>query len=194
MVTAQDAEGVDEQVSLASEIETWAKGIAFNYEDRSVIQNQRFGPISWLKSPLLICLTTLPPIAYFLLLAGIGIARRRSADPFAARARKAYGNLTKSLKDARRAHSSGQVHDIVLDAFRNYLGDKLRMPKGALTFNDVKDKLATKGMDAVILDQLKELFETCEAGCYAGASCLSDAVSITEKGLNLAKNLEKKLK
>ncbi len=194
VVTALDAEGVAEQVSLASEIETWAKGIAHNYEDTSVIENQRFGPVSWLKSPLWMCLAAVPPIVYCLLLTGIGLARRRSADPFAVRARKAHGNLTRSLRDARRAHSSVEAHDIVLDAFRNYLSDKLRMYKGALTFNDVKDKLVAKGVDAVILDQLKDLFETCEAGRYAGVSGLSGTVSITEQGLHLAKNLEKKLK
>jgi hypothetical protein len=83
---------------------------------------------------------------------------------------------------------------MILDAFRNYLGDKLRMPMGALTFNDVKDRLASEGVDQGALDQLKALFEKCEAGRYAGSSGISDAVLMIEQGFQLAKELEKRLK
>jgi hypothetical protein len=110
------------------------------------------------------------------------------------RARKAFGTLSKSLKEARQSTSSGKTCDMVQDAFRNYLGDKLGLPKGALTFNDVKDTLSGRGVDQGALDRLKGIFEECEAGRYAGNAGLSDAVSLTEQSARLAKDLEKKLK
>ncbi len=194
VITVLDAEGIAERVLSGSEIETWSKGIAFNYEDMSVIEDQRFGPVSWLKSPLWMSLLILPSVAYLALLAGTGFLRRRNSDPLKIRAKKAYGNLVKSLKHARRTASAREKCDIVLNAFRNYLGDKLRMSGGTLTYNDVKDRLAAKGVGHGILVELKELFEKCEAGRYAGAASITDAGQLTEQGLQLAKDLEKKLK
>ncbi len=194
VITALDAEGIAEQTSSGAEVETWSKGIAFNYEDMSVIENQRFGPISWLMTPVLMMAILLPPILFILLLSGVGIMRKRNSDPLKTRARKAYGNLKNSLNEAQRASSAGKSCFMILDAFRDYLGDKLRMPRGALTFNDVKDKLISKGVSQDTLDQLKALFETCDAGRYAGSGPDSDAISITEQSSTIAENLEKKLK
>lgn len=194
IITALDAEGADDVESPGSEIETWTKGIAFNYEDMGTIANQRLAPLSWFRSPLWICLFVGPPLCYVLLLTGVGLVRKRNADPMKARARKAFGRLARSLKEAQGAPTSAHTCDMVQDAFRHYLGDKLRMPKGALTFNDVKEALKAKGLDQGTLDRLKALFKRCEAGRYAGIAGSSDASSIAEQGILLAKDLEKKLK
>jgi hypothetical protein len=194
VVTALDAEGVAEHIPSGIEIETWSRGIAFNYEGMDVIKNQHFGPVSWFMTPIWMGMILAPPVMFLLLLTGVNLLRQRNADPQRAVARKAYGNLVKSLNKARSASSAGESCDLVLDAFRNYLGDKLRMPRGALTFNDVKDRLASNGVDQPTLKQLKELFEKCEAGRYAGTAGILDAASITEKGSRIAKGLEKQLK
>jgi hypothetical protein len=194
VVTALDAEGIAEQGPLGSEIETWGKGIAFNYADLSVIENQRSGPLSWIRSPLWMCLILGPPIFYFFLFTGAGIVRRKNKDPMKARARKAFGTLTKSLKEACGSSSVDNTCNMVQDAFRQYLGDKLCMPKGALTFNDVSDTLAARGVDQETLDRLRALFEICEAGSYAGNAGISDAASLAEQGVQLSKDLEAKLK
>jgi hypothetical protein len=120
--------------------------------------------------------------------------QRRYADPQKAIARKAYGKLSKSLHKAACSSSSERAYDLVLDAFRNYLGDKLRMPRGALTFYDVNDRLANNGVDQSTLKELKEIFETCEAGRYAGTAGLMNTASITERATRIAKCLEAKLK
>jgi len=194
IVTALDAEGASAPVSKKKGVETWTRGIAYNYEDMSVIEKQRFGPVSWLKSPQWLCLIGIPPFLYFILFAGNIIIRRRSADPLASRARKAYGKMAGTLKKARRADSAQKSCEIILDAFRNYLGDKLRISSGAITFGDVGNILLEKGVAPEILDDLKLLFEQCEAGRYAGTSGPSDPAALVERSLSLARNLEKKLK
>jgi hypothetical protein len=193
IITALDAEGVDALESPGSEIETWTKGIAFNYEDMEALVNQRLTPLSWFRSPLWLCLFVGPPLCYVLLLSGVALIRKRNADPMKARARKAFGRLERSLKQAQSSPASTAC-DMVQNAFCHYLGDKLRMPKGALTFNDVKEVLRAKGLDQGTLDRLKALFERCEADRYAGIGGSSDAFSIAEQGILLAKDLEKKLK
>jgi hypothetical protein len=194
IITALDAEGIDAVDSPGSEIETWTKGIAFNYEDMGTLVNQRLGPLSWFHSPVWICLFVGPPLCYVLLLIGVGLVRKRNADPMKVQARKAFGRLARSLKEAQGSHTSAYTCDMVQDAFRHYLGDKLRMPRGALTFNDVKEVLKAKGLDQHTLDRLKALFERCEAGRYAGMEGSFDEPSIAKQGMLLAKELEKKLK
>jgi hypothetical protein len=194
IITALDAEGVNPMESPGSEIETWTKGIAFNYEDMGALVNQRLTPLSWFRSPLWICLFAGPPLCYVLLLSGIALIRKRNADPTKARARKAFGRLERSLKQAQGSPTSAPACDMVQDAFRHYLGDKLRMGKGALTFNDVKEALKARGLDPGTLDRLKILFERCEAGRYAGIGVSSDGSSIAKQGILLAKDIEKKLK
>ncbi len=194
VITALDAEGIAEQASSGAEVENWSKGIAFNYEDMSVIENQRFGPVSWLMTPACMMAILLPPIMFILLLSSVGVMRKRNSDPLKTRARKAYGNFKNALNEVQNASSAGKSCDMILDAFSNYLGDKLRMPMGALTFNDVKDKLRSKGVSQDTLDQLKTLFETCDAGRYAGSGPISDAVSMTKQSSAIAEVLEKKLK
>jgi hypothetical protein len=194
IITALDAEGVDPLESAGSEIETWTKGIAFNYEDMGALINQRLTPLSWLYSPLWFCLFVGPPLCYILLLTGVTLVRKRSADPMKVQARKAFGRLERSLNQAQDSPTSAPACDMIQDAFRHYLGDKLRMPRGALTFNDVKETLEEKGLDQDTLNRLKTLFDRCEAGRYAGIGGSPDTTSIVEQGILLAKDLEKKLK
>jgi hypothetical protein len=193
VVTAMDAEGMAQPVLSTNEVETWTKGIAYNYEDMSVIENQRFGLVAWLESPVVFCMTVIPPIVYLVLLFGNICMTRLYADPLASRARKAHGRLKAGLKDARHAQSNKQCCDKILDAFRQYLGDKLRIPGGALTFNDVRKSLEERGIDAGTIKRLKELFDRCEAGRYAGGSGEFDTSILIEQSLSLAKLLEKKL-
>jgi len=194
IVTAMDAEGAAGPVSSVNEVETWTKGIAYNYEDMSVIKNQRFGPGSWLKSPAVLCMIVISPALYLLLFIGSIAIRRLYSDPLATRARKAYGKLKKQLREIGNAKSNQKYCDTILEAIREYLGSKLRTPGGALTFNDAEKSLAERGIDIDTLQDLKDLFEQCEQGRYAGNSSVSEPSALSELALDLANRLEKKLK
>ncbi len=197
VVTAKDAEGAAlPPTASANDVETWTKGIAFNYEDPSVIENQPLGFAQWLKSPAVLGMTAVPPVVFFVLLFAHLWKVRLHGDPAALRSRRAYGRLANGMKDARsHAASNGECYRKILDALRQYLGDKLDMPGGALTFNDVKQALEARGLNADAIDRLKEIFDRCEAGRYAG--CLSDEAdpsALIEQSETLAKLLEKKLR
>ncbi len=196
MVTAQDAEGASPPVSSANDVETWTKGIAFNYEDPSVVENQPSGLAQWLKSPAVFGMVAIPPAVYFVLLSVSFWKRRLDADPAALRARRAYGRLQDGLKEARRlAASDGRCYEKILDAFRQYLGDKLDLPGGALTFNDAKKSLEEKHLDDGSIERLKDIFHRCEAGRYSGGlSDEADPSALIEQSESLAKSLEKKLR
>ncbi len=195
VVTVLDAEGREIPVSTKSEVETWAHGIAYNYEDAGVLINQRSGLTYWLQSPLWLGIIAAPPAVYLLLLCGFVIVRKRNADPLAARAKTAYRRLTTALNSAESNDATPEAFDLLLQAFRAYLGDKLRMPPGALMFQDVRAALAKQGVTPEQLQILKSIFDRCEASRYAGPST-DDAANaeLFEQARRLAAELEKLLK
>ncbi len=194
IVTALDAEGGSPSAVNRALVETWVQGIAYNYEGMDVIRNQRFRPLSWFKSPLWCSLIGFPPLVYLMLLTGSTIARKRNADPLAAQSKKAYSLLLGHLKQAEKSESEQAASECILDELRKYLGYKLGIAGGAITFDDVEDLLGERGIHKDQLDTLNRIFETCEAGRYAGASGNSDLKSLAAEIRELAKTIEKRLK
>lgn len=191
LVTASDAEGGG-VIREGNAVEVWARGIAYNYDDLSVLEDQRYGPAAWLDAPLQLAALLAPPLFFLVLLIGTWFIRRRQADPLAARARRAWAEFNRSLKKEARAATTG--FDATLQALRTYLGDKLKMPGGALTYRDVHEPLARAGVDEATLDRLKSLFAACEANQYAGAETDCDPGAVAREALELAKIIERRLK
>jgi hypothetical protein len=194
VVTLLDAEGVAATGPAGKEIETLNKGIAFNYDDMTVIENERLTPLSWFKSAPFLIVIILLPLLYLTLFVCTFLYQKRNADPIRIRAKKSYKVLINSLNRARKSDSTSRLSILVLEAFREYLGAKLGLPPGALTFRDVHDHLRKRNIEGELLERLKDLFDNCEAGRYAGDNVLSGGASIAEKGMFLAKELEKVLK
>ena len=194
IVTAMDAEGTAAPVSASSEVQTWTEGIAYNYEDMSVITAQRFGPVSWLKSPLILFMTVVSPALFVALLLGSMVVNRLYSDPRATHSRKAHGRFRDQLKKAREAGSDQECCEQILEATRAYLGSKLRMPAGALTFKDAENALTQRAVSADTLEGLRDLFEQCEQGRYAGGSGAAEPLTLADRALELAGRLERKLR
>ncbi|MFC1493769.1 BatD family protein [Thermodesulfobacteriota bacterium] len=194
IVTLLDAEGASEVQTAGNDIETSGKGIAFNYEDMSVLDKQYLTPLACFKEGLWPVLVFSPPLVFILLLTGVAINRKRNSDPLKVLSRKAYGNLKKTLEKAESASPDG-VCELVLDSFREYLGVKLKMPSGgAATFEDVRQELESSGVEQDITERLKRMFESCEAGRYAGNITFKNSSSLIDEGISIARHLEKRLK
>ncbi|MEW6355424.1 MAG: BatD family protein [Planctomycetota bacterium] len=192
VVTAQDAEGRDLPAAAKSELVAWTKGIAHNYEDLSVLTDQRAGPAMWLRSSAWLAILGLPPLAYVVLLVTTTVARRRAADPGAVRARRAYRELAKALMEAQRGRREDS-HAAALEAMRQYLGCKLRLPPGALTFADAEAALASRHVDDETIQSMDKFFRECEAGRYGGMSA-ADPAAVIAHAMELGRKLERKLK
>jgi BatD DUF11 like domain len=190
VVTAKDAEGIASPVPAGSDVGTFSGGIANNYEDSGVLSNQMHNPVAWLASAPGMGALAVPPALYLVLFMGSFFYRRKKADPAGAQAKNAGSRLIKSVDSAKRAPSPEQAKTDMLDAIKNYLGDKLRIPAGALTFEDVRDKLALKGADPETLSSLKAFFADCEAACY-GLAAADDVADTFDKVQDLVKKLEK---
>ena len=189
VITALDAEGRSLPMANGSEVETWTKGIAYNYEDLDALKNQRIG-LLMISSPVWMASLVLPPIIYLTMLLVTTVLRKRKADPQTALAKKAYAKLKADLKKSGSLDSDQLRIDMILDALRHYLGARLRMPDKAIVFNDARKILSEKGVSGDILDSLKSIFETCESDRYSGMSDSVDFAALSEKTLNTVKKLE----
>jgi len=142
-------------------------------------------------------LVGLPPLVYLILFTSVRIIRRRKADPAAQQARKAYGELVKTLHSVRGKVSDDLVrtHASVLEALRHYLGNRLRLSTGALTFSDVNDALLARRVDSDAIERLKGLFEECEASRYTGTAESTDTpTAVVERAMNLVREIEESLR
>jgi len=194
IVTAIDAEGVMTANSKRAEVETWSRGIAYNYDDITVAVNRPLDPLAYFKTPRYLSLMVVPPLSYVILLVCVSGWKRRQADPQVYEAKKAYRRLVEDLKMVKRSDGTDDSCERILTALGNYLGAKLQTPLGAITFGDVHEKLLQRGIDQETLDQLKRVIDLCEAGRYAGPESLTRSQGLQQQSLEFARTIEKKLK
>ncbi len=197
VVTARDAEGAtgaSDQVQ--SELETLAQGIAYNYEDLSVLCDHSAGLAKWHRSPIWIAWLAGLPLIYAAAFLLITFRRRRLADPEVNQRRKAYAGLVKEIKklDTSGPDAPKTVGTRVLETLRRYLAKKLSLPPGALTLNEIQAALRRHGVDEQVIEKTTEIFNICEAIQYGGIDSAGDApASLIDRVLQLAKILDRSL-
>jgi hypothetical protein len=191
MVTAWDAEGSGTGPE-AKELKSFAGGISANYEDSDALSTQAFGPTGLLMGASGGVIVLLPPLVFLMLLAYTRARRRREADPLSFRARGAGKKLARDLKAAGELPEA-LVHATVLDAFRWYLGAKLKLPAAALTYSDAEAPLLERGLAPDELSELKALLDSCEAERFAGGESQAQGREILSKAEAVASLLERRL-
>ena len=187
IVTVRDAEGLADPGTVQTELETLEGGIAHNYEDFDALESQTYGPTAWLASPLWATLIFVPPLAYGGLFAFVVVAKKRYGDPRQRRAREAFKKLKKALDGAEEIApgDDARADAALLEAVRHYLGDRLGLASGALTFADAERELSARGVSPEISAEWSKLFERREAGRYAGGG-LSGATGETARAIRSA--------
>ncbi|MCB2180439.1 MAG: BatD family protein [Desulfobulbaceae bacterium] len=159
VVTAQDAVGAAASPAK-TKLEEAEKGLAFNYEGKDVLINQKNALSangSWFLYVLFI-----PPMLFFLLAAFSWYAKYRQKDPAGRRAQKALETLERSLAGPSLSAEA------ISAALKEYLGAKLQINPGALTFQDVAPLLQDRGVDQQPLTELQQLLELFETWQYGG--------------------------
>jgi len=194
IITARDAEGFDTGGVIQTELETQEGGIAHNHEGFDALATQGVGLGAWLRSPLSAAFVVLPPLVYFSLLAFV-LKQRRQTDPVLRKAQQAHRDLTKTLQKLPASTTTGDQQDAaLLDALRRYLGDRLALPAGSLTFADVDKELEIRNVTGAVVDEIKAVFERCEAGRYAGGELAGqDLAGTSARMQKVADKLEKEL-
>jgi hypothetical protein len=193
VITAQDAEGRD-PATAGRELKASTEGIAYNYEDASVLANQQIELSQIMRSPVWLSIAIAPIILYATLC--VIVYRRNHADPAGLKARRAFNTLSKRVQLCLKYDSSNaKAYGDLLDAIRTFLGDKLRRPSASLTWQDVEPVLINSGIDTEQLRELKSIYDTCEAQQYAGtASSTETSAALAKRLLEIAHKLDRSLK
>jgi len=118
----------------------------------------------------------IPIVALAGLFAVWGVQRRREKlreDLIYARQVGASRSARKRFKKARiflNAGDSEKFYGEVHRAFNRYLGDKLRIPSGAVESNTVARKLSAAGVSIEIIDEVKTCFSDFDLARFASSS------------------------
>jgi len=197
VITAGDAEGMTSTGTVKSELETWAEGIAYNYEDISVLRDQAAGPGHWAGSPFWMAWLAGFPAIYAIVFSLTAYRHSRRANPEYYRRRKAYGRLLEQFKTIDRSGPDAEktISARVLSAFRDYLAVKLQLPPGGRTWREIEAVLREKNIADELLAEIKALFDTCEAMGYGGLAADGDdrGTILPDRAAGLAKQLERSL-
>ena len=190
IVTAADAEGVGPAAAEQSALESQQGGIAQNHEGLDALENRSIGLLDTLRSPLWLVILFGPPLAFLALWAWLA-ARRRGADPRRRATADAWAHLQRGLDEPPEDH---RLADALLERLRAYLGVRLELRPGALTFADVRAPLAARGVEQSLLDELRGVFEACEASRFAGGSLSGESpTALRDKARRVVAALDQRL-
>jgi len=195
VVTALDAEGLEPGVA-GTPLERWKEGIAYNYEGPDLLVPEELGLSPLTGSAGWLAALIVPPALYVLVLAGVMVSRRRMSDPDRVRARGALKRLRTRLSAIQRDDGLSQaaICQAVMEALREYLGDKLRRAGSTLTAGDVDGLLVARKVDRDVIDALTNILSTCEAGSYAGdLSSAGDRESLVTRVREATARLERQI-
>ncbi len=197
VVTAGDAEGIDSP-SGRSALEQWKEGIAYNYEGEELLADSEYGFEAQLSRWWNVLFLVLAPVLFTVLLAGRAVINKRRSDPLSGKAKEARKVFLKRLKGMEKCVAGGDraVYAELLEAFKEFLGSKLRRPGSALTAHDVRVLLAEEGVPEGIVESAKKIFEVCEAGTYAGSASgeMDEVEAVVEEVRRLAGELDGELR
>jgi hypothetical protein len=196
IITASDAEGLG-RAPEGTALEHWRNGIVYNYKGEGVMARMDYGFESLMFHRWNIMLLVLPPALFVILLLGSIIVKKRNADPFARRARESGKMFSRKLdtilkdKNLNREVSCGRI----LEALKEYLGNKLRLAGSALTSEEIGDELERKGINPELIESLMGIIQLFEHGTYAGLSAaeINDVGSLIERIKDIVARLDKKL-
>jgi hypothetical protein len=193
VLTSADVEGKSGGSAVRkNELENWSKGIAYNYEGPEVLERQVYRVSDTVGSPLWLAVTLIPFLCFVTLLTSFRIRQRQLADPDGLKYRKALSRFTK------KAHAIGaegladaNACDVLLEAMRAYLGDKLKRDGPSLTYMDIEDKLKGRGVNTQLAERLRGLFDSCEQGSYGGVDLVRPVDELLKEALEVIKTLDR---
>lgn len=196
VVTAMDAEG-NEVTPRKNEISTQNEGIAYNYDDPGVLETYRDDNTLWITSRLCMAALIVPPACYLIVLVSMVVIRNRRKDPEGFIARRAFSEFSRDIKtiDTGPTADASEAHNRISEALREYLGKRLRLTAGAITYQDVAELLTKSGVTPDAVTSLKHILDQCEAHRFAGNTVTpGDLSNLLACALETAGRIEDHLK
>jgi len=93
--------------------------------------------------------------------------------------------LVKNLIDSKNKE---KFYDATFKTIQEYLGNKLHLSSGAVTFETVESELISKSIEQKTINEIKVIFEECDMIRYASADISQD--DLTTSYQRLANNID----
>ncbi len=167
-------------------------GIRQNYEAPDMLKNKTIPLFRWAHPALVIPLLLLPPLLAGLLALGTLLSQKKHQIHRTAKAARAYKIYRKNAAHIIRNHKQkSAIYNDLDRVLRAYLGDRLHLKPGALSFREAETQLP-RGQET---QDLKQLFETCEAYRFTtNYDEPGNAKQIVRNANRIVKAIEKGLK
>lgn len=172
------------------------EGIRHNYEDPDMLKSRRLPLFGWSNTFIVLLIFLLPPMIFIGFWLTSFFGEKRHHIHRTAKAVRAYKVFRKNV--AHIVHSHSMKTEIYCDldqVLRAYLGDRLHLNPGALSFREAEQKLMEADAQSDTITELKNLFMVCEAYRFThGFDEKANAKQIIHDATQVIKNVEKSLK
>lgn len=175
---------------------TVEEGIRQNHENPDMLASHPLPLLGWAHPAVVLALLLAPPLG----VAGLSLARlfgkRKNRIQRTAKAARAYKVFRRNAACLARGPSmKSEIYTGLDRVLRAYLGDRLHLTPGALSFREVERNLIAKHSDKEIISALKQLFKVCEAYRFTrGFDEKTDARKIVRSATRIVKAVERSLK
>ena len=196
-ITVRPAEeiGVFGGTTYPNRLRTVAEGIRHNYENPDMLNPQRRPLFGWANPLAVLVFLLLPPLVFigFSLIALLG--EKKHHIHRTAKAARAFKVFKKNAAHIHTHSMKSEIYEDLDNVLRAYLGDRLHLTPGALSYRDAEAALIEAGADVQTLETLKNLFALCEAYRFTTRyDEKGEARKIVREATRIVKTVERKLK
>lgn len=171
------------------------EGIRHNYENPDMLISKPLPLFGWAHPVVVLMLLLIPPLAMGGISLGSLFGEKKHHIHRTAKAARAFKVFRKNTGHIRTHSMKSEIYGDLDNVLRAYLGDRLHLTPGALSYRDAEAGLIEAGADSQTLEELKKLFALCEAYRFTtNYDEQGNARQIVREATRIVKTVEKSLK
>jgi hypothetical protein len=192
-VSAAEEIGVFGRGNFQNRLRTVEEGIRQNYVAPDMLKSKRLPLLGWTHPYAVLAFLLLPP----LVVGGASLVslfgEKKHHIHRTAKAARAFKVFRKNAAQILTYKMKSEIYGALDGVLRAYLGDRLHLNPGALSFRDAEAHM--DGVDPSALEELKILFALCEAYRFATQyDQEGDSKQIIREAIRIVKKVEGNLK
>lgn len=197
-LTVEEPERMDVYGAMNSRtmLRTVEEGIRQNYEHPDMLKDRNPPLFGWSSAFIVLAVLFIPPVLVGGFSAVSIFGENRHHIRRTAKAARAFTTFKRNVQHIAHGYTmQKEIYSELDRVLRAYLGDRLHLNPGALSYSQAEQRLRNAGADDRILAELRALFALCEAYRFTtGHDAPGDAKRIIHDALTTVKALEGSLK
>ena len=171
------------------------EGIRHNYEHPDMLENRRLPLFGWAHPALVLLILLAPPAVVCGISAASLFGEKKHHIHRTAKAARAFRVFRRNVAHIKSHTMKTDIYGDLDECLRAYLGDRLHLIPGALSYRDAELKLVEAGADLHTLEELNKLFALCEAYRFTrDYDEQGNAPDIVREATRIVRSVERNLK